>query len=129
MIIGAHVLMYTENAEADRAFFRDILEFPSVDAGHGWLIFSISPAEAAFHPIEKEKRQMMHAGHRMLGAVLYLMCDDLKKFVASLKTKKISCTEIEEENWGIRTTIKLPSGGEIGLYQPTHPTALNLKKK
>jgi len=129
MIIGAHVLMYTENAEADRAFFRDILEFPSVDAGHGWLIFSISPAEAAFHPIEEEKRQMMHAGHRMLGAVLYLMCDDLKKFVASLKTKKISCTEIEEENWGIRTTIKLPSGGEIGLYQPTHPTALNLKKK
>ncbi len=129
MIIGAHVLMYTENAEADRAFFRDILEFPSVDAGHGWLIFSISPAEAAFHPIEEEKRQMMHAGHHMLGAVLYLMCDDLKKFVASLKTKKISCTEIEEENWGIRTTIKLPSGGEIGLYQPTHPTALNLKKK
>ena len=121
--------MYTENAEADRAFFRDILEFPSVDAGHGWLIFSISPAEAAFHPIEEEKRQMMHAGHRMLDAVLYLMCDDLKNFVASLKAKKISCTEIEEENWGIRTTIKLPSGGEIGLYQPTHPTALNLKKK
>ena len=128
MMIGAHVLMYTENADADRAFFRDVLGFPSVDAGQGWLIFSISPAEAAFHPIEGEKRQM-HAGRGMLGAELYLMCDDLKEFVASLKSKKISCTEIEKERWGIRTTIKLPSGGEIGLYQPTHPTALNLKKK
>ena len=128
MIIGTHVLMYSENAEADRAFFRDVLGFASVDAGHGWLIFSISPAEAAFHPIEGEKGNMRHAGHRMLGAVVYLMCDDLKKFVASLKSKKVSCTEIEEEAWGIRTTIKLPSGGEIGLYQPKHPTALKLGK-
>ncbi|HTQ86627.1 MAG TPA: hypothetical protein VMI93_10485 [Candidatus Solibacter sp.] len=120
MIHGAHLLLYSANAEADRNFFRDVLKYPHVDAGHGWLIFKLPPAELAVHPAEGEG----HEGHRMLGAQLYLMCDDLKKTIAMLKSKKIGCTEVETERWGIRTTIKLPSGGEIGLYQPTHKTAL-----
>jgi catechol 2,3-dioxygenase-like lactoylglutathione lyase family enzyme len=126
MLIGAHVLLYSDDPEADRAFFRDILGFPHVDVGHGWLIFKLPPTEVAVHPSDNEKHGLVHAGHRMLGASLYLMCDDLAAQVKLLKTKSISCTEVEKENWGIRTTIKLPSGGEIGLYQPTHPTALDL---
>ena len=129
MIIGAHVLLYSQNPEADRAFFRDVLEFPFVDVGHGWLIFGLPPAEAAVHPIEGPHQQPLHADHRMMGAVLYLMCSDLQEYVKFLKSRNVSCTEVETERWGIRTTIKLPSGGEVGLYQPTHPTALNLGKK
>jgi len=115
-IIGAHVLLYSTNADADRAFVRNVLGFRYVDVGHGWLIFGMSPAEGR-----------VHAGHKMLGAHLYLMCDDLQAFVKSLEAKKVACTEVEKEDWGIRTTIKLPSGGELGLYQPTHPTALDLE--
>jgi catechol 2,3-dioxygenase-like lactoylglutathione lyase family enzyme len=123
MITGAHVLLYSQNADADRAFFRDVLGFASVDAGHGWLIFKLPRSEAALHPADNS--ELPHAGHRLLGAVLYLMCDDLQAYMQSLKSRDISCTEIEEERWGIRTTIRLPSGGEIGLYQPKHPTALD----
>jgi catechol 2,3-dioxygenase-like lactoylglutathione lyase family enzyme len=128
MIIGTHVLLYSENPEADRAFFRDALGFPYVDVGGGWLIFALPASEAAVHPIEGKNRTLLHANHRLLGAALYLMCSDLQEYVKSLKSRNVSCTEVEEEEWGIRTTIKLPSGGEIGLYQPTHPTALNLGK-
>lgn len=119
-------MLYSKDPEADRTFFRDVLGFPSVDVGHGWLIFGLPAAEAAIHPVDGDGTQR-HAGHELLRAVLYLMCDDLDALVASLKTRNVRCTEIEVENWGIRTTISLPSGGEIGLYQPTHPTALNLK--
>src|SRR5262245_54511320 len=77
MLIGAHVLLYSDNPEADRAFFRDVLQFPAVDSGGGWLIFKLPTAEAGVHPIDKTNRQMLHGGHRQLGAVLYLMCDDL----------------------------------------------------
>ena len=128
-IIGAHVLLYSTNADADRAFVRDVLGFKHVDVGHGWLIFGMSPAELAVHPANEgagEGDERVHAGHKMLGAHLYLMCDDLDGFVTSLGVKKVSCTEVEREPWGLRTTIKLPSGGELGLYQPTHPTALAL---
>jgi len=128
MIIGAHFLLYSKDPEADRAFFRDVLGFPSVDVGHGWLIFAMSPAEAAIHPMDGEFSQR-HAGHELLGAVLYLMCDDLQAQIASLKTKNVSCTEVQTANWGITTTIPLPSGGAIGLYQPAHPTALHLNSK
>ena len=128
MINGAHVLIYSEDPEADRAFFRDVLEFPYVDVGGGWLIFALPACEAAFHPTDGERR-LAHAGHRLLGAVLYLMCDDLRVQIQSLKSKKVKCTEISEERWGIKTTIKLPSGGEIGLYQPKHETALGLASK
>ena len=126
MLIGAHVLLYSDNPEADRAFFRDVLGFPYVDVGHGWLIFRLPPGEVAVHPTDGEKHELVHAGHRMLGASLYLMCDDLAAQIKLLKAKNVSCTEIEEERWGIRTTIKLPSGGELGLYQPKHPTAVGL---
>lgn len=123
MFIGAHVLFYSKNPEADRAFFRDILEFRAIDIGHGWLIFGLPPAEAAVHPLDGDFSQR-HAGHEMIGALVYLMCDDLQATVTSLTAKNVRCTEIEEEDWGIRTTIRLPSGSEIGLYQPTHETAI-----
>lgn len=126
MITGAHILTYSQNPAADRAFFRDVLGFRYVDAGHGWLIFKLPRSEAALHPTDKDAGQLPPAGHRLLAAVLYLMCDDLAAHLALLKSKGVDCTEIEQERWGIRTTIRLPSGGEIGLYQPTHPTALEL---
>jgi hypothetical protein len=124
-IIGAHVLLYSDNPEADRAFFRDILRFPVVDAGGGWLIFALPPAEVGIHPTDGERRQL-HGGRRLLGSVLYLMCDDLTALMKSLQSKGVTCSPVEVEDWGIKTTIRLPSGGEVGLYQPTHPTALGL---
>ena len=123
MIMGAHILLYSEDPEADRAFFRDVLGFRAVDAGGGWLIFALPPAEAALHPTSGKSAQR-HAGHDLLGAVLYLMCDDLRGFIKSLEAKKVRCSAVTKEAWGMKTTIRLPSGGEIGLYQPTHPTAL-----
>lgn len=127
MILGSHFLFYSTNPEADREFFRDVLGLPYVDAGEGWLIFAMSPAEAAIHPIDKQFSQS-HAGQRLLGAVLYLMCDDLNDFIASLGKKGVQCSEVQTAGWGITTTIPLPSGARIGLYQPKHPTALNIKK-
>ena len=128
MIIGAHLLLYSNQPAADRAFFRDVLGFPYVDAGEGWLIFALPSAEAGIHPSDGASGQS-HAGHRMLGTALYLMCDNLMLLMNSLRTKGVRFTEVEEVAWGIRTTIQLPSGGEIGLYQPAHPTALDLKPK
>ena len=128
MIFGAHVLFYSQDPEADRAFFSDVLELRSVDVGHGWLIFAMPPAEAAIHPSELDFSQT-HAGQQLLGAVLYLMCDDLKTEIASLRRKNVQCTEIQEAPWGSSTTIPLPSGRAIGLYQPRHETALNLNSK
>jgi catechol 2,3-dioxygenase-like lactoylglutathione lyase family enzyme len=127
MIIGAHVLLYSQDPEADRTFFRDVLGFPHVDVGHGWLIFKLPPAEAAVHPADDDETAQVHAGHRLLATVLYLMCDDLRAHVKLLASKSVGCTEIDEAPWGLKTTFKLPSGGEIGLYQPKHPTALGLK--
>jgi hypothetical protein len=124
MVNGVHILVYSTNPDADRAFFRDVLRFASVDAGGGWLIFALPPAEAAFHPVGGDAGQQ-HAGH-MLGAVVYLMCDDLRATMASLAASNVRCTAITEQRWGTTTTIALPSGGEIGLYQPSHPTALSL---
>ena len=115
MISGAHVIIFSKDAEADRAFFRDILGFPSVDAGHGWLIFALPPAEAAFHPAEGPAHE------------LYFMCDDLKAEIASLAKKGVNCSEVQEARWGSITKMHLPGGGEVGLYQPKHPTALGLK--
>jgi catechol 2,3-dioxygenase-like lactoylglutathione lyase family enzyme len=115
MISGAHVIVYSNDAEADRAFFRDILGFASVDAGHGWLIFGLPPAEAAVHPSEENNRHE-----------LYFMCDDLKAEMQALKKKGIVCSDIQEARWGSITKMRLPGGGEIGLYQPKHPTALDL---
>jgi catechol 2,3-dioxygenase-like lactoylglutathione lyase family enzyme len=126
MVNGVHVLVYTSNPDADRAFFRDVLGFKYVDVGHGWLIFALPPAEAAFHPLDDSPSGQLHAPQKMLGAVVYLMCDDVRATVKTLGAKGVTCTEIEEERWGLRTTVRMPSGGEIGLYQPKHETALNL---
>ena len=125
MIIGAHVLLYSKDPESDRAFFRDILGLRHVDVGGGWMIFAMSPAEAAIHPLDGESSQS-RASHALLGAELYLMCDDLADLIMSLEAKNVHCTEVERARWGIKTTIPLPGGGAIGLYQPAHPTALNL---
>ena len=116
MISGAHVVVYSKNAQADRAFFRDVLGFQSVDAGDGWLIFALPPAEAAFHPSEE------NGVHE-----LYLMCQDLKAEIASLVKKNVKCSTIEKARWGSITKIPLPGGGKVGLYEPKHPTALGLK--
>lgn len=115
MISGAHVIVYSKNAEADRAFFRETLGLNSVDAGHGWLIFALPSAEAAFHPSEENN---LHE--------LYFMCDDLKTEMASLAKNGVKCSDVQEARWGSITKIQLPGGGEIGLYQPKHPTALGL---
>jgi hypothetical protein len=126
MIAGAHFLLYSKNPEADRAFFKTVLEFPSVDIGEGWLIFALPPAELAVHPGDGEFVQV-HAEHRMLGAVLYLMCGDLSSVIGLLKTKGVVCANPVQAEWGISTSVRLPSGGEIGLYQPAHPTMIEAR--
>src|SRR5215471_20370366 len=103
MINGAHVVVYSKDAEADRAFFREVLKFRSVDAGRGWLIFALPTAEAAFHPSEE------NGEHE-----LYLMCDDLQKEIAALRSKGVACADVVEARWGSITKIRLPSGGEVG---------------
>ncbi len=110
MISGAHVVIFSKKPEADRAFFRDALGFKSVDAGHGWLIFALPSAEAAFHPSEKNN---VHE--------LYFMCDDLKSEMASLARKKVKCSEVQEAPWGSITKMRLPGGGNVHLYEPKHP--------
>jgi catechol 2,3-dioxygenase-like lactoylglutathione lyase family enzyme len=123
MIVGAHVLVYTPDADADRAFFRDVLKFPYVDAGHGWLIFRLPPAEAAVHPTDAGSPRSQDS-HTMAAAHLYLICDDVEKEVQALEARGVRCAARQRERWGITTTVRLPSGNEIGLYQPMHPTAL-----
>ena len=110
MISGAHIVIYSKDSEADRAFFSDVLKFKSVDAGRGWLIFALPPAEAAFHPSEEND---VHA--------LYFICDDLKAEMARLSALNVACAPVEEARWGSITKITLPGGGKIGLYQPKHP--------
>jgi catechol 2,3-dioxygenase-like lactoylglutathione lyase family enzyme len=128
MITGAHLLLYSQDPDADRAFLRDVLGFPYVDVGHGWLIFGLPPAEVAVHPVDGDFVQS-HGGHPLLGTVLYLMCDDLRGLIQSLEAKGVHCSEVTEESWGMKTTLRLPSGGELGLYQPSHPTALGLSAR
>jgi hypothetical protein len=113
MIHGAHVILYSKDAEADRAFFRDVLLYPSVDAGHGWLIFALPPAEVAVHPTEGAE------SHE-----LYLMCDDVKAFVAEMNEKNVPCSPVDEQRWGSITRLTLPGGGKLGVYQPKHPSPI-----
>ena len=125
MIFGAHVLLYTADADADRAFFRDVLRFGHVDAGHGWLIFRLPPSEVAVHPAD-EGAPLSRETPGMVGAHLYLMCEDLETEIQALAARGVKCAPVQHERWGIRTALRLPSGGELGLYQPKHPTALGL---
>ena len=115
MIFGAHVIVYSKDAEADRAFLRDVLEFKHVDAGHGWLIFALPPAEVAVHPAET------NGAHE-----LYFLCEDLTAEMETLAEKGVHCSEVQEQRWGSITKMQLPGGGEVGLYQPRHKTALSL---
>lgn len=115
MIFGAHVIVYSRDPLADRNFLKDVFGFPSVDAGHGWLIFALPPAEVAVHPSEKDDRQQ-----------LYFMCDDLRAEILALTNKGVKCSEVQEARWGSITKVQLPGGSEIGLYQPRHPFALAL---
>lgn len=122
MIIGAHFLLYSTDPEADQQVLQEVLGRVAVDAGGGRLILGLPPAELATHEAP-HGFSMHHAEHELLGLVAYLVCDDLHSTVRDLAAKAVECTEIEEAEWGWKTTIRLPSGGEIGLYQPSHPTA------
>lgn len=115
MIIGAHSIIYAADADAARAFFRDVLGLSNVDAGDGWLIFRSPPAEIAVHPGSD-------------GTVeFYLMCDDLDATMDELKAKGVEFTsEVSDQGWGKLTTVAVPGAGDIGLYQPFHPTAFDL---
>ena len=116
MIIGAHAILYSKKADEVRGFFRDVLKYPFVDAGHGWLIFALPPAELAIHPAEDEQYHE-----------LYLMCDDIDKTICDLKARGVEFARpVQEARFGKVTTIKLPGGLELGLYEPHHPTALHL---
>ena len=111
MISGVHAIIFTRDADAVRAFLRDVLELPSVDAGDGWPIFALPPAELAVHPTDD-------AGHHEL----YLMSDDIVAAISELERKGVEVSRpIVEERWGRVTTIKMPDGGELRLYQPKHP--------
>jgi catechol 2,3-dioxygenase-like lactoylglutathione lyase family enzyme len=114
VITGAHVIVYTTDADADRSFFRDALGFASVDAGRGWLIFALPPAELAMHP------------HESGGAhELYLMCDDVRSTVEELTAKGVEIVrDVTDAGFGLMTAIRLPGGGELGLYEPRHPSPL-----
>jgi catechol 2,3-dioxygenase-like lactoylglutathione lyase family enzyme len=113
MILGAHVVLYSADADADRAFFRDVLEYPSVDAGHNWLIFALPPAELAVHPAA--------AGN---GQELFLMCDDIGAFIKQMSERDVPCSEVSVERWGSITHMTLPSGTPLGVYQPSHPSPI-----
>jgi catechol 2,3-dioxygenase-like lactoylglutathione lyase family enzyme len=112
MISGAHVIIYSADANADRAFFRDVLRFPAVDAADGWPIFALPPSELACHPASESE------AHE-----LYLMCDDIEATLRSLAHHKVRCSPVTDRGWGLLTEITLPGGGKLGLYQPKHKLA------
>ena len=113
MIQGAHVIVYSKDSDADRAFFRDVLQYQSVDAGHGWLIFALPPAELAVHPSDQNDTHE-----------LFFLCDDVQAFIAQMGAKSVTCSPVEEQRWGSITRLTLPGGGKIGVYQPKHPSPL-----
>ncbi|HMB78518.1 MAG TPA: hypothetical protein VKI43_00550 [Vicinamibacterales bacterium] len=119
MLTGAHSIIYSTNADADRAFLRDVLKLTHVDVGHGWLIFGLPPAEVAVHPGDTNG---LHA--------LYFMVDEVDAFVAEMKTRGIACDPVQNQRWGLVTQLTLPGGGKIGVYQPSHarPEAMSLGK-
>lgn len=116
MINGSHVVLFSRDPEADRAFFAEVLEQPHVDAGGGWLIFKLPAAELAVHPSDGP------AGHE-----LYFMCDDVDATMRDLRAKGVEFTQdVSEERWGRVTRFRLPGGGEVGMYEPRHPRAIDL---
>jgi catechol 2,3-dioxygenase-like lactoylglutathione lyase family enzyme len=109
MITGSHFIVFSTDAEADRAFFRDVLDLPFVDVGGGWLVFRAPPSEVALHPSD-------HSG----GGEFFLLTDDLVADMSRLEARGVHLSPVEEQCWGTVTKIGLPSGGELGLYQPKH---------
>ena len=109
MITGAHAIIFSKDADADRAFFRDVLKLPHVDAGDGWLIFGLPPSEVALHPAEE------NGAHE-----LYLLCDDVEAFVADMARQGIATGPVTDQGWGLLTRLTLPGGGDLGVYQPRH---------
>ena len=108
-IIGAHSIIYSSKPEADRAFLRDVMGFPSVDVGEGWLIFALPPAEVAIHPGDDDRRHE-----------LYLLVDDVEQFVSAMTARGVACTTARDLRWGVLTDVTLPGGGTLGVYQPRH---------
>ena len=119
MITGAHSIIYSAKADADRAFFRDVLGLTHVDVGGGWLIFGLPPAEVAVHPSDTNDEHE-----------LYLMCDDIETFVAAMKARHVTCAPVSNQGWGLLTEVTLPGGGTIGVYQPRHarPETMSIAK-
>lgn len=114
MISGVHAIVFSSEADKVRAFFADVLGFPAVDAGGGWLIFALPPAELAVHPADGN-------GHHEL----YLMCDDIHATLAELRDKGVEVArEVSDQGWGLLAAIRLPDGGEFSIYQPRHPSPI-----
>ncbi len=113
MITGAHMIIFSTQPDADRAFLRDVLHLPHIDAGEGWLIFGLPPSEMAVHPHKRNNVQR-----------IYLMCEDIHQFIAEMGRHAISCSEISEADWGLLTEVTLPGGGKLGVYQPRHTRAV-----
>jgi hypothetical protein len=112
MIVGAHLVVFSEDTDADRAFFRDVFGWNMVDAGGGWLIFALPPAEAAVHPADRSDIE------------LYLMSTDLAADMRTLESRGIRLSDVEVARWGSVTRFRLPGGAQVGLYQPTHPSPI-----
>jgi hypothetical protein len=110
MIVGAHSIINSKKPELDKAFLRDVLGLPNVDAGHGWLIFGLPPSEIAVHPAEES------GTHEM-----FFIVKDIKKFVSEMKKRKIKCGPTQELRWGILTQVTMPGGGKLGFYEARHP--------
>jgi hypothetical protein len=118
MITGAHFILYTTNPEKDRVFIRDVLKFPYIDAGEGWLIFGLPPAEVAIHPSNENGIQEF-----------YLICDDIGELLDQMKILKVKCSRVQQLRWGLLTKLKLPGGGDLGIYQPLHARPKSMKVK
>lgn len=122
MFSGAHVILYTQDADADRAFVKDTLGFPHVDAGHGWLIFKLPPAEIAVHPTRPAPKAASQ-----LKSEFYLMCDDLEQTLARLTEAGVEIAQPpSDQGWGVLASVRMPSGAELPLYEPRHPVAHRL---
>jgi predicted enzyme related to lactoylglutathione lyase len=113
VINGAHMIIYSKDPAADRAFFRDVLQWPHVDAHDGWLIFAMPPSEVACHPLMNGEKHE-----------IYLMCEDVDAFVASMREQGHDCGDVSDKGWGRFTVLTLPSGGELGVYEPRHRSPL-----
>ncbi len=118
MITGAHSIIYSRKPDADRAFFRDVLGLPSVDAGDGWLIFGLPPAELAVHPA---RRNNVHE--------VYLLCDGIDAFTKAMRKRGIGCSKAKDHGWGVLTRVTLPGGGKLGIYEAHHVRPKGAKKK